>query len=195
MGITRQETLIHWNYFLTIEDDLYNLNRYVDFSKANDCTFSLEIARILLSACSEVDVVLKQLCLTIDKATSANTINQYHNLITTKISDFTSFKVILPTHGLELQPWINWEANTPPIWWTAHNKVKHERHKLFELATLKNCLNSVAGLYVSVLHLYHEKANTGELLQLPRLFNVSDEHFGGTSMGRYGHSFIYKLSI
>jgi len=195
MGITRQETLIHWNYFLTIEEDLYNLNRYVDFSKANDYTFSLEIARILLSACSEVDVVLKQLCLTIDKATSANTINQYHNLITTKISDFTSFKVILPTHGLELQPWINWEANTPPIWWTAHNKVKHERHKLFELATLKNCLNSVAGLYVSVLHLYHEKANTGELLQLPRLFNVSDEHFGGTSMGRYGHSFIYKLSI
>lgn len=195
MGITRQETLIHWNYFLTIEEDLYNLNRYVDFSKANDKTFSLEIARILLSACSEVDVVLKQLCLTIDKATSANTINQYHNLITTQISDFNSFKVIVPTHGLELQPWINWEANTPPIWWTAHNKVKHERHKLFELATLKNCLNSVAGLYVSVLHLYHEEAKTGKLLHLPKLFNVSDEHFGGTGMGRYGHSFKYNLSI
>lgn len=195
MGITRQETLIHWNYFLTIEEDLYNLNRYVDFSKANDKTFSLEIARILLSACSEVDVVLKQLCLAIDITTSANSINQYHNLITTQISDFNSFKVIVPTHGLELQPWINWEANTPPIWWTAHNKVKHERHKLFELATLKNCLNSVAGLYVTVLHLYHEEAKTGKLLHLPKLFNVSDEHFGGTSMGRYGHSFKYKLSI
>ncbi len=24
MGITRQETLIHWNYFLTIEEDLYS---------------------------------------------------------------------------------------------------------------------------------------------------------------------------
>ena len=44
MGIKRQETLIHWNYFLSIEEDLYKLQRYVDFTSDNDSTYSLEIA-------------------------------------------------------------------------------------------------------------------------------------------------------
>lgn len=193
MSITRLDTRIHWNYFLSVEEDLYRLSRYVDFSKENDSTFSLEIARILMSASAEVDVILKQLCLVIDSASTANNINQYHDPITTSIPNFKTFKVIVPTQGLELQPWSSWEINKPPLWWTANNKVKHERHEHFEKASLKNCLNSVAGLYISVIHLYHDQANKGELQQLPRLFNVADEHFGGTSMGRYGHSFKYKL--
>lgn len=155
----------------------------------------MEIARILLSTSSEVDVVLKQLCIAIDETSTASNINQYHNPINSHISDFITFQVIVPTQGLTLQPWKSWKSDKPPLWWTAHNKVKHERHKSFELATLKNCLNSVAALYISVLYLYHDQAISGELLNLPKLFNVSDEHFGGTKMGRYGHSFSYKLSV
>jgi hypothetical protein len=195
MGITRQGTLIHWNYFLAIEEDLCVLSRFVDFSKSNDFTFSLEIARILMSASAEVDVILKQLCLAIDVTSKANNINEYYTPITSTISDFKTFKVIIPTQGLELQPWESWEISSPPLWWTAHNKVKHERHKYYNMATLKNCLNSIAGLYISVLYLYYDQAVKGELLQLPKLFNVTDEHFNGTSMGRFGNSFRYNLVI
>lgn len=195
MGIKRQETLIHWNYFLSIEEDLYKLGRYVDFSKKNDSTFSLEIARILMAASAEVDVVAKQLCLTIDSSSKAKNINQYHDPITNHITNFKTFKVLVPTQGLELTPWSSWQNDKPPLWWTANNKVKHQRHEHFEKASLKNCLNSVAGLYIAVLHLYFDQAINGDLLQLPKLFNVSDDHFGGTKMGRFGNSFVYKLGI
>src|SRR5690554_7657503 len=59
VGIQRQETLIHWNFFLSIEEDLDRLGRFVDFS-ANEESFSIEIARLFLAASAEVDVVLKQ---------------------------------------------------------------------------------------------------------------------------------------
>lgn len=195
MGIKRQETLIHWNYFLSIEEDLYKLSRYVDFSKQNDSTFSLEIARILMASSAEVDIVLKQLCLAINDSSTANNINHYFEQITSNISNFKTFKVLIPSQGLELTPWVTWGSNKPPIWWTANNKVKHHRHEHFAKASLKNCLNSVAGLYISILHLYFDQAKNGELVHFPKLFNVANDHYGGTKMGRYGNSIVYKLEI
>ncbi|MNV97181.1 hypothetical protein D3C71_1922710 [compost metagenome] len=79
------------------------------------------------------------------------------------------------------------------MWWQAHNKVKHNRDEHFNRATLKNCLNAVGGLFIAVLHLYEDEAINGKLLQLPSLYNVGDPFFAGTNMGRYGHSFKYKL--
>jgi len=193
MGITGQPTLIHWNYFLAIEDSVQTLNRYVDFSSDNENTYSIEIARILMAASAEVDVVLKQLCKALKPDSTADNINQYHDLITSRIQSFKSFEALIPTQGLKLTPWISWGNGTPPIWWTANNKVKHQRHENFQKASLKNCLNAVAALYISVLHLYAPQANAGELLQFPKLFNVDDQYFGGTQMGRYGNSFRYNI--
>jgi len=84
-------------------------------------------------------------------------------------------------------------AVQPPIWWQDHNKVKHHRDKHFPKANLKNCVNSIAALFVAVLHLYEEPGRNGELLQLPRLLNVGDQHFRGTQMGRYGNSYRYEV--
>ena len=66
MGIARQGTFLHWNFFLAIEEDLDALSKFVDFS-GNDDVFSIEIARLFLSSCSEVDVILKQLCSAINQ--------------------------------------------------------------------------------------------------------------------------------
>lgn len=193
MGIIRKQSLIHWNYFLTIEDDLSVLSRYVDFSEKNSSTFSLEIAKILMAASAEIDVVLKQLCISLNSKTKATNINEYYNAIVTLLPEFKTFKVTIPTQCIELTPWSLWKKGKPPQWWQANNKVKHHRHEHFEQASLNNCLNSVAALYISVLYLYHDEATNGRLLKLPKLFNVADEFFGGTTMGRYGHSFKYKL--
>lgn len=192
MVIKRKNTLIHWNYFLALEEDLERLARFVDFS-GNDDTYSLEIARILLGASSEVDVVLKELCLKINPQSTASSINAYEAEISQALPNFKHFEVTIPKHELTYQPWINWANNTPPNWWIAHNKVKHYRHTHFDHATLQNCLNAIGALYIAVLHLYESEATNGDLLQLPRLFNVADAHFGGVSMGRHGHSFLYKL--
>jgi hypothetical protein len=192
VGIQRKKTLIHWNFFLSIEDDLDNLGRFVDFS-ANDEAFSIEIARLFLSASAEVDVVLKQLCKEVNPQSTASSINAYQSEIVDAIPNFKEFEVTAPRYGLTLKPWTDWSDNHPPFWWQDHNKVKHHRHEYFERGNLKNCLNSIAALYVSVLYLYQEQAAEGELLQLPKIFNVSDRYFGGTTMGRYGHSFKYDL--
>jgi hypothetical protein len=192
MGIERQPTLIHWNYFLALEEDLERLSRFVDFS-GNDQVYSIEIARLFMSACAEVDVVLKRLSEALSSASNANSINAYFSEIALRIPSFVKFEVIIPRFGLTLHPWQEWKAAHPPFWWQHHNKVKHHRHEHFEKANLKNCLNAVAGLYVAALYLYQPQAEAGELQQIPRLFNVSNSHFGGTSMGRYGHSFSYRL--
>ena len=53
-------SLQHWNYFLALESDLGKLARFVEPTEANFRTFSLEIVRLFLAACSEIDVVAKQ---------------------------------------------------------------------------------------------------------------------------------------
>jgi hypothetical protein len=194
MVISRSNTsYIHWNYFLALEEDLDRLSRYVDLVGNNDHTYSIEIARLLLSASSEVDVVLKQLAKKHNPSSRASRINSYYPEIIPYCPIFINFEVLIPRYGLSLQPWINWSANNPPIWWQDHNKVKHNRDQYFDRANLKNCINSIAGLFVAVLHLYAEAADGAELLQLPKLFNVADSIFGGVQMGRYGHSFRYRL--
>ncbi|MBY6282283.1 hypothetical protein [Stenotrophomonas maltophilia] len=194
MAINRTSTLIHWNYFLALEEDLDRLARYVDLSGQNDGTFSIEIARLFLSASAEVDVVLKQIALKHNPTSKASSINAYYPDIVPHCPNFIGFSVLVPRYGLTLNPWTSWTANTPPFWWQDHNKVKHHRHNHFDKATLKNCLNSVAALFVSVIHLYSTEAAQGGLLSLPRILNVDDAHFGGTSIGRYGHSFRYNVT-
>lgn len=192
MGILRQGALIHWNFFLAMEEDLERLSRYIDFS-GNDDAFSIEIARSFLGSCSEIDVVLKQLCKSVNPNSTASTINAYLEEILGAFPRFQSFEVTIPRLGLTLHPWEDWAKDSPPFWWQDHNKVKHHRHDHFEKANLKNCINSIAALYVAVLYLYRPQANAGDLLQLPKLFNVSDTHFGGVQMGRFGNSYCYNL--
>lgn len=193
MTIHRATSFGHWNYFLALEEDLERLSRYVDLG-GNDEAYSIEIARLLLSACAEVDVVLKLLVKKHEPASNASSINAYYPEISTKHPKFIDFEVQLPRYGIKHQPWVHWGKDTPPGWWSDHNKVKHHRDRDFQRATLKNCLNAMGGLFVAALHLYEEEAKTGGNLQMPRLFNVGDGYVAGASLGRFGNSFVCDLS-
>jgi len=61
MGIHEIESPLHWRYFLLLEEDLMVLARYIEFTKDNYDSYSVELGRILLSAGSEVDVVANKL--------------------------------------------------------------------------------------------------------------------------------------
>ena len=63
MAITTTKIDSHWNYFLSVEADLLELSRFIEFDKRNYKCFSVEMARLLMAAAAEVDVVCKQLCL------------------------------------------------------------------------------------------------------------------------------------
>jgi len=90
----------------------------------------------------------------------------------------------MPRFGMTLKPWDEWrKARGVPFWWTAYNKIKHDRDSEYARANLKNALNAVAGLFVVVLYLYRNQANLGELLPSTQLLRADNAHNSGTQIG------------
>jgi len=144
----------HWNYFLAIEKDLENLSRYIEFSTPNLGTYSIELTHILLSASSEVDVIMKQLCSFLDHAHAANNINDYKSIIQAKDSTFIIEEIVIDRYSISFKPWVNWNGLTNPDWWRSYNNVKHERNNHFSEASLQNTINAVGALLLTVVYYY-----------------------------------------
>ena len=194
MVIETQKIEVHWNYLLSIENDLERLSRYVEFDQKNFECFSIEISRILLTSAAEVDVICKQICKKLKPDSLADNIIEYRDEIKSAYPQIPNFKVLIPRYGLTLMPWDNWnEGQGVPFWWTAYNKIKHQRDTEYHRGNLKNALNSVAGLFVMVLHLYREKANNGELVPAPTLLRVMHEHLMGVDLGDMELGIVYRL--
>jgi len=194
MVIRSTTSLTHWNYFLALEKDLENLSRYIEFSQSNFECHSLEIARILLASASEVDVITKQLCKNLNPSSPAENIHQYRDEILTVYTKIPDFKVTIPRFGLDLTPWSNWKhPNGVPTWWTANNKVKHQRNTDFHKANLQNVLNSVSGLFVILLYFYKEEAENAELIPMQTLLRVTDENFDGSTFNTVEFGINYNL--
>jgi hypothetical protein len=152
VSISQKKVPPHWNYFLVLEEDISRLSRWIGFDKTNAKCFSLELARLLMVASSEVDVVAKARCATLEPNAKAASMHAYQEILMTVYPTLATAVVEMPQFGLTLKPWIDWkEKKTPPRWWTANNKVKHHRADFFREANLKNVLDSVAGLLILLL--------------------------------------------
>lgn len=163
--MTREEFCKHhWAYYLVLEKDLLDVERYVCFDLGdnnfytsvtpieigNSKCFSNEFIKQYQAICSEVDVILKTICeeLGNPRADKMNTgytptvLNTWNSIIQQKVK---------MKNEVELQPFLNWK-DAPnyqsPDWWTPYNKVKHERLDNYKEANLKNVLNALAGLYI-----------------------------------------------
>lgn len=155
MGIEQQQVFSHWNYFLSIEEDIFKLSRWIEIAESNYECYSLEIARLLMTAAAEVDVVAKLVCKNINPKSKADGIQNYQKEIVAEYPNISTSEVLVPRFGLVLKPWTNWaEEKKSPLWWKANNNVKHHRSEHFNQATLKNLLNSVAALLI-LLTLYY----------------------------------------
>lgn len=169
MGILQGQIPSNWNYFLHLEDDVSKIARWIEFSEKNFECYSVELARLLMTASSEIDVVAKKLCERFNKEANAKSINRYRDIIVETCPKFPEFVVEIPRYGLKLQPWINWrKPENPPFWWTSYNKVKHHRTENFQQANLANTLNATSGLYILLLLLYHD--HHGEFVPPAKLF-------------------------
>lgn len=144
----------HWNYFLAIEKDLENLSRYIEFADANLGTYSIELTHILLSASSEVDVIMKQLCTLIDPTKTTHNINDYKSVIQTHLNSFINEEISIDRFGLSFKPWDNWIGTQNPNWWKSYNNVKHLRNNHFSEANLQNTINAVGALLLTVVYYY-----------------------------------------
>lgn len=153
----------YWDYYLTIENDLIETSRYVEFVNTNYLCYSIEFARIIMTAGAELDMVFKQLCVKIDPSSKAENINTYYDIIIPKFPNIINVQRYLRGYGLLLKPFDGWIQGNNPCWWThGYNKIKHERNTYFNKATLENAINIVAGLSIVLFSFY--KLEYGENL-------------------------------
>lgn len=155
MGIHYSNSKIHWNYFLTIEKDFENLSRYIEFVEDNNSTYSIELARLIMVASQEVDVIMTKICR--QYGVTAENINQYKTVIKENIPEIINETVYAYRFGMHSKPWENWNGDENPDWWKANNKIKHVRAENFSMANLKNAFNAIAGLLIVTLYYYKKE--------------------------------------
>ena len=185
--IKSKPSKLHWNYFLAIESDLIKTARFIEFCTDNLYVYSIELVHILLSASSEVDVLLREICRI--KKIKADNINDYRMAFQEQLPDFINEPVFISRYGLEFTPWENWNWDDNPNWWRSHNKVKHERNQYFKLANLQNTLNAVGALLITVTYyqqlVFNEQHGknidlnkTTEMLKpFPTLFRLRGDYY------------------
>lgn len=192
--ILQKQSIIHWNYFIALENDISQFSRFLEIAESNFSSYSIELGRILFAASSEVDVVAKKYCKILEHNCPADNIGNYKTIITKYHPDFNSIKVHLPRFGLTLTPWNKWRTDTQPLWWRAYTKVKYERHEHFAEANLKNALNAVAALYVLQIFLYRKEAESGKLSPNPQLFLIGEPFTFDTTIGEQERALVYKFA-
>lgn len=171
----------HWQYFGVLSDDLERTERYVAIVQDNFKTYSIEFVRILLSVGSEVDVVAKLLCLSLDSASSADKIPDYCRSILKLYPELPDVEVNLANREITICPWAGWKPDASPLWWKGYNNVKHKRDKCFREANLENSINALAGLLVLLGYLYAEELSRAQLLP-DRIFRFDRKYWHGSRL-------------
>lgn len=172
MGINQIEVDTHWNYFLALEEDFLRISRYVHFNAANNKAYSIEFARIILAAGSEVDVVAKALTNQMTGKDTEN-IKEHREAILPAYPDIPKHTVSMDRFGMNVTPWENWSAGKSPDRWSSYNTVKHNRGRNFQEANLENTFRSVAGLFI--LLIYHlRRMGAKEVHPPPRILSTEE---------------------
>lgn len=161
-------TYIKWQHFLALEADFAATSRYVEFSKENFGSYSIEFTKLLLAIGSEVDVLCKIICEKIDSEAKQDNIDDYRACLTAHTKIATE-EVLIRRYGLTFRPWDEWSRDENPKWWRSYNNVKHQRDIYFPEANLKNCANAISGLFAVVLYCHKAEKSADRLEPLPIL--------------------------
>lgn len=178
---------LHWRYFVGLEDDLVKLSRFIEISEKNFDVYSIELVRLILSTCSEIDAVLKLLCaLHCPEEQPGRITDYYKNISSDMRQKIKKESVNIIGSTIKIFPWKVWSKNKGPIWWKEHNDIKHQRSLNFEKSNLINFLNSLSGLFVSLIYYYKKlyiMKNPGfdpwvdKLKPQPQLMRLDRSHY------------------
>ncbi len=135
----------YWRYYLNIENDVINLEKYITFDKRNYRCFSVEFIKIIQVICSEIDVILHLI-------TSKGNMNGYKEFLSNDIrykciqKSKTQLKL---NKEIQLSPFKLLKKDKGLDWWGSYNDIKHHRqdHDNFVKANLYNVLTSLSALY------------------------------------------------
>ncbi len=199
-------TRMYWSQYISLEKEFAATIHYLALDEKNDSSYSQAYSKLMLEIGSEVDVVFKEYCRTIDPTFkgSYKSIGRYKESISNCNPDFIAQFVDVKDSVRKLQPWIEWNSEEAPFWWTAYNKVKHSRTTLVEIdgvkqegykfANQKYTLLALAGLYQIMVYFYQKLASDEAkriVTPMPgsRIFELSGGMWDSISF--YGDSAFY----
>ena len=140
-----------WHYYSIVEKDLASTSQYVE-PRGQENVYSLEFAKILILACTEVESLFKMLCASINDTSVPADISNYKKTILSKYPRIVDAVVSVSRLGESIKPFEAW-CNGKLKWWDAYQKVKHDRGKCFSEATYHNAVYAVAAMHVLLLYL------------------------------------------
>lgn len=172
---TNEFQKVFWSYYLNLEEKFINTTKYVEVTKDNYLTYSIEYTSLLLNICSEIDVIFKEICNF--NQNNHKCINDYFKVITAKFSDIFKEKVTSSFDSIELTPFFDWTSEYRPVWWENYNNVKHGRLENFNRGNLENVLNALTGLYILERYLFKNIATNSSNSHEPDIPNPPSKIF------------------
>lgn len=150
----------HWNWFIALETDLAQLSRYIELHKDNFKTYSIETLKIVVNACSEIDVI----CNNLPAPPGRRTIVDHLDLLKQRFPNLGAQSASLHLHDIEVKPWSvlqigEGEKPPKPIWWEANNAAKHRRSSDYSKANLEQAINALAALQLLIIALHSDLGN------------------------------------
>lgn len=143
-----------WNYYLTLENDLMQLSRYIE-PKNQDNVYSFELYKLLILTATECESVMKLICKEIS-GKECGDISDYKCNILTNYPKLVAATVKINRAEKELLPFEGWD-NGPLDWWTAYQNCKHSFHHHFSDATYLNAMKALGALYILIFYLSKTK--------------------------------------
>lgn len=185
MILTHRDRL-HWDYYLTLERDLLECRRYVEFHDTNMKTYSTEFLQLFLLACSEIDILSQRICEIINPNSKPRNMEGYKSIIE-PLLHLSTFEVNSLYNQSPIKPFQEWRYQDHPQWWGDHNAVKHDRYHCYENANLQNTLWSLAGLYVLNIYYYYNYLREAELRPQSNLFRPNVKVERASTIMTYGY--------
>ena len=150
----------YWNYYTNIENDLFQTFRYVEPTRENFSTYSVEYAKIINVSGAEIDNIMKALCKAAydrnGEVKEAGNMGQYKECLLKYFPHIVDVMLHVPRGGYGIKPFDDW-GKTKLFWWDEYQEIKHHRESNWKKASFKNALFTVGAL--KILNLYIKRFN------------------------------------
>ena len=199
--LTPPEVTHYWNYAELINEELGKTAQYVEPDKENYNTYSLAYAKIILSACSEIEVVCKLLCQQIDPQkdyVSSEILNKSGSKLVKNMVNMEELSTVLLQRFPHIYqaksevrqkqdmiyPFKYWQSGPDKLpWWEEHNLIKHYRHSHFtqdslerDVLRLENELTTVLKQGVFLFDFDEVKQVNPLISSLISLLTIREDH-------------------
>jgi len=135
-----------------IENDFKKLFDYIELNDNNKNTFSHRIYELILRICTEFELNCKGILDVNGYIKSGNlNITDYFKINeSSRLNEYEVRLNVWTPNPLTIKPFEDWNSSTftPLTWFQNYNSVKHNRNTNFNLASLENLVNCIAGLFV-----------------------------------------------